>query len=157
MRRYGNRHRTWRSTVVIGMIASLVLALFARPATAATATASAAGTSGNYPIVVIETAAASLTVGEVRRLAEQTLHRSLPVPDRVWSVDTGRVQPSRAQVDALLAGQPAAGLKVLRTVSQPAVDRTVGDLCAGLPDGTYSIWGWIIFVVIIIIRVILDK
>jgi hypothetical protein len=154
MRRYGNRHRIWRSAVVIGMIASLVLAMFARPATAATTTAAAAG---QYPVVVIETADASLTVGDIRRLAEQQLHRSLPVPDRVWSVDTGRVQPSRAQLDALLAGQPAPGMKVLRTTTQPSVDRTVGDLCAGMPDGTYSIWGWIIFIVIIIIRVILDK
>ena len=150
---YRTRHHRARSAVVIGMILALALATFGRPASAATTAHLVTGST--YPIVVIETAKASLTVAEIRRLAEQATHRTLPAsPDKVWFADTHGAQPTRPMVDSLLAGQPASGVTVLRTVSQPAPQSTIGGLCADLPDGVYSFWGFLIFLVIVIIRIV---
>jgi hypothetical protein len=151
---YGTRHRT-RRAIVIGVIASMLLTLFARP-TAASAAATTPPPTSSYPITVVDAAHANLTVGEVRRLAEQQLHRTLPPPDRVWFVDTGGTTPTRAQVDAVLAGHDAPGIRVVKTVSQPDEGRTIGDLSANVPDGTVMIWGWLIFIAVLIIKAIID-
>ncbi len=141
--------------MIVGLVASLVLAFFARPSAVYAATTPPAP-SGPYQVITIDATDRSLTVREMRQLAERATGQSLPLPNRAWCVEATSGQPTPAQLAAIAAGQDVPGVRVLRTVDRLEPATTVGDLVGNDPGTAHSIWFLIIWIIIFIIRTIND-
>jgi hypothetical protein len=142
-----NRLRRLVSPWGLGLIVAAVATMLAAPTAASAVTTGTAATAVSEwrEVVSVDKPSPSLTVADLRRLAENATGQAVRLPDQA-AVFSANTDPSWEQILAAAAGQHVPGLSLHAIIDHPAPASTIGDLTNGptIPQGRTVVRGKIV-------------